>query len=295
MFNEFLSFTDRGLSAYTFENIYIWKAVFDVNWTIIDDSLCVFFKDRSGCFMYLPPLAKKVSGKIIEQSFAIMDGINKNKLISRIENVTEDNLPFYRELGYKYSETGREYLCLRRDLAELKGDKFKSKRASLNYFLKHYRFEYLPFSLEYKRKCLSLYKNWARARSVKNADRVYRGMLEDNYLCLKALLDNYSGLDFEGRIIRIGGDLKGFTFGFRLDDDTFCVSHEITDLDVKGVSQFIFQKFSSELTGYGYINIMDDSGLQNLKKVKLSYHPAKLLPVYVVSRPSLYTSSDWVK
>jgi hypothetical protein len=63
---------------------------------------------------------------------------------------------------------------------------------------------------------------------------------------------------------------------YEINKDTFCILYEITDLSVKGLAQFIFKEFATELTGYKYINIMDDSGLENLKKVKLSYQPEKL-------------------
>jgi uncharacterized protein len=69
-----------------------------------------------------------------------------------------------------------------------------------------------------------------------------------------------------------------------LDKDTFCILYEITDLTIKGLSQFIFRQFCSELKDYRYINVMDDSGLENLKRVKLSYRPLKVIPAYIVKR-----------
>jgi len=75
-----------------------------------------------------------------------------------------------------------------------------------------------------------------------------------------------------------------FTFGFKLNKDTFCILYEITDLSIKGLSQFIFRQFCSELKNHRYINIMDDSGLVNLKRVKLSYHPQRTIPSYTVTR-----------
>lgn len=276
------SFTGHELSVYAFENIYIWTALFDIYWAIVEDSLCIFFQDKTSTFMYLPPLCEKLKEDIPEKSFAVMNSLNKNKTLSRIENVEEKDISFYKSIGYECTEKSREYLYLRKNLAELKGDKFKSKRASSNYFMKHYQFEYLPFSLKYKNECFNLYDEWAKGRGAKNTGYIYRGMMEDNYTCLSILLDNYDNLAFEGRIIRIGGNLKGFTFGFGLNKDIFCVAYEITDLNVKGLGQYIFQKFCAELTRYKYINIMDDSGLENLKKTKLSYHPAKLIPAYIV-------------
>ena len=35
---------------------------------------------------------------------------------------------------------------------------------------------------------------------------------------------------------------------------------------------------------YEYVNIMDDSGLENLKAVKESYHPLRLVPAYIADR-----------
>lgn len=282
LFNEFLGIAGHELSVYAFENIYIWKALFNIRWAAADDSLRIFFQDRAGMFMYLPPLSEKLTEDIIEKSFSVMNSFNKNKALSRIENIEKKDIAFYKGLGYEYREKGREYLCRRRDMAELKGDKFKSKRAGVNYFIKHYKFEYLPFSAKDSRECLKLYGEWAKNRRTKHADHIYRGMLDDSRLCLKTLLDEYSGLDFKGRIVRVDGRVKGFTLGFRLNKETFCVLYEITDLDTKGISQFIFQKFCAEMPDYKYINIMDDSGLLNLKKVKLSYHPAKLIPSYII-------------
>ena len=46
------------------------------------------------------------------------------------------------------------------------------------------------------------------------------------------------------------------------------------------------QRAQSQLEDFKYINIMDDSGLEGLKKVKLSYRPAKLASAYIATRPS---------
>ncbi len=123
-----------------------------------------------------------------------------------------------------------------------------------------------------------------KERQSQNQDRIYQGMLEDSRNCLKVALDNYASLGFMGRAVKIDKEIKAFTFGFRLNPDTFCILYEIADLSIKGLSQFIFRRFCSELEGYKYINIMDDSGLDNLKKVKLSYYPAKLIPAYIAKR-----------
>ncbi len=281
--NKFLNLKQHSLCVYAFQNIYIWKSLFKIYWTEIEDNLCVFFEDNAGCFLYLPPLGKENKPDVIDEIFKIMDKRNKYKQLSRIENVEEDQLRFYEDLGYRTSYKSCDYVCSRNSLAQLKGDKFKHKRSAYNYFVKHYKFEYLPFDLRYKKDCLDLYDHWAGQRKSKTKDKIYQAMLDDNRAALKALLDSYKRLDCLGRMVKVDKKIKAFTFGFRLNKDIFCVLYEITDLSIKGLAQFIFQRFCSELK-FRYINIMDDSGLENLKKVKLSYHPEKLVASYIVKR-----------
>ena len=301
LFNKFLGLTKHELSVYAFENIYIWKGIFDIYWAIIENSLCVFFKDKMGCFLYLPPLSQTTKPGVTREVFRIMDNFNRNKDVSRIENVEKKELHFYQDLDYVCKDKPGDYLCQRTDLVQLKGKRFKSKRACFNYFIKYYKFAYLPFALEYKQDCLKLYDRWMTKRKLANKDNVYQGMLEDSRNCLKILMDDYQYLDIIGRVIKIKNETKaftpleksnksnrnsltGFTFGFKLNQDTFCILYEIADLSIKGLAQFIFRQFCSELKDYRCINIMDDSGLENLKKVKLSYHPLKLIPAYIITR-----------
>ncbi len=284
LFNRYLGSRLHELSVYTFENIYIWKGIFEIYWAVINGCLCVFFKDNIGCFLYLPPQGAKIKPRIAEDVFGIMDGFNKNKEVSRIENIEAKDVPFYRRLGFDTQAKAPEYLCNRLELARLMGNRFKSKRACFNYFVKHYNFEYLPFSLRHKAACIDLYDSWAESRKAGNQDSLYQGMLKDGRACLRALLKDYAGLNVVGRTVKIGREIKAFTFGFKVSNNIFCVLYEVTDLSVKGLAQFIFREFCRELKGYKYINIMDDSGLENLKKVKLSYQPVKLIPAYIAAR-----------
>jgi len=284
LFRQYLNLSRHGLSVYAFQNIYIWKRLFKIYWVLIENNLCVFFKDKIGCFMYLPPLTKRVNPLVIRECFRIMDGFNQNQDISRIENLEIQDLSFYQGLGYECRHKSDDYLCQRSDLVRLKGNKFKSKRACYNYFVKNYKFRYLPFTLKYKKDCLQLYNSWMKERKNQNPDPIYKSMLEDSRTCFKILLDDYADLDILVRLVRIEQDLKAFTLGFKLNKDTFCILYEIADLSVKGLSQFIFRKFCSELKEYRFINIMDDSGLENLKKTKLSYHPIRLIPAYIAKR-----------
>lgn len=284
LFNRYLAMLEYSLAPFSFANIFIWRSLYEIRWEIIKNSLCVFFRDKIGSFMYLPPLAKEPNPEAIRAAFAIMDKCNKNKDISRIENIPQSDLEYYRALGYLCHEKYPDYLCLREDLANLKGNRFKSQRASHNYFVKHYDFDWRSLRPADKAGILDLFNLWAAERRLCCSDDVYRGMLEDSRRVLKDALANYGQLHLEGILIRVDKKIKAFSFGYKLNKDTFCILYEITDLSLKGLAQFIFRKFAQELKGYKYINIMDDSGLENLRKTKLSYKPVQLAPAYIVTR-----------
>ena len=285
LFNRYLGFVSHELAVFSVADIFIWRALYMIDWVVIENSLCIFFRDSVGCFMYLPPLAAKAPRpEVIQQAFAIMDKINKNKDIGRIENIQHEELGYYRSLGYICRQKYPDYLCSRSDLVLLRGNKFKSQRAGYNYFIKHYDYSWHKFSLADRVACLSLFNSWIKERKAQCQDEVYCGMLDDNRKVIKEALVNYKRLNLEGIVIRVNKEIKAFSFGYRLNQNTFCILYEITDLTIKGLAQFIFRQFSQDLKDYKYINIMDDSGIENLRKTKLAYKPVRLVDAYIVTR-----------
>ena len=284
LFNGYLSVSGHELSAYSFANIYIWNKLYDIFWAMIDGNLCLFFRDKLGCFMNIAPLGKYLSPNAISRSFVFMDHINKHPGISRIENTEKEQLMFFKGQGLDCEHRGSDYVYSRLELEQLSSAKFKSKRSSVNYFTKNYDHQYLPYSKKYESACLGLYKKWKESRKLEGREPHYAWMLEDNLTCLKNTLSLSNKLGITGRVVLASGELKGFTFGYCLNDDTFVVLFEIADPQVKGLAQFLFREFCAELKSFKFINAMDDSGLENLKKVKLSYHPVKLVAAYCVKR-----------
>ncbi|MFA4991011.1 MAG: phosphatidylglycerol lysyltransferase domain-containing protein [Candidatus Omnitrophota bacterium] len=180
------------------------------------------------------------------------------------------------ESGYiDYSSIKKfpDYIYLRKDLAELKGKRYRHKRASCNHFAKNYKFRYLPYRENMKNECLRLFSRWAAERKKKFNDPYYRCLLKDSSSAHRTAMENHKALGLVGRVIKIKGGIRGYAFGFKLKKDTFCVLLEVTDLKFNGISEFIFREFCKEMSGYRYINTMDDSGLENLRASKLSYHP----------------------
>jgi len=284
IFDQYLAIKTHELSLYNFANIYIWNSLFEIFWYLIEDCLCVFFNNSAGCFMYLSPLGLSLKERVISQCLGIMDEYNSNPKLSRIENIEEQEIGFYQSLGLVISPKDADYVYRRLKIAELKGNSYKSKRADCNYFMNNYSFAYKPYSEDLFAESIALLKNWMENRKKNNSDQLYQYMLEDMFSVQVNALKNYSELGLVGRVVLVDGRVAAYTFGYELNPDTFCIMFEVIDYQFKGISQFIFREFAQEMQSYLYVNTMDDSGLENLAKVKLSYKPEKLIRNALITR-----------
>lgn len=79
--------------------------------------------------------------------------------------------------------------------------------------------------------------------------------------------------------------MKGFTVGEMINKGVANVLIEKTDFETLGCAQFIFREFSKVLKDKfecEFINVGDDMGFENLKKVKMSYCLYKLDIKYTI-------------
>ena len=281
LFDSYALKTSRTLSTYALAPIYIWRELFQFYWTIIDNQLCVFACQDGDYFMPIMPLGASPSRTAIRESYLFMLETNRAKSIARIENVPEAALPFFRDLGFRIFEKGTEYLYSTDLLVQLKGTRYKSKRGACNAFIQNHPEAILaPYQPEDYSDCLELYELWRQDRCKTSCDALYQGMLEDSKHAHRAGLLNAAELGLEGIIVRIKGELKGYSFGYPLNNNVYCIIFEITDLRLRGIAQFLFREFCRRKAIYPFINAMEDSGLENLKRVKLSYHPSEQIRCY---------------
>jgi len=274
------------LSSFSFVNIFAWKDFFDFRFEVIDGNLCVFASSAVGTFLYLPPLGKNISGKAVSQCFEVMEKENKGSGVTRIENVEEDMLPFFWSEKFKVFKKSEEYVYRRKDIANLKGNTLKTKRSLYNYFAKYFSFEYSAFETPMADECLSLYERWAKERKESHKDEIYRHLLDENRAVHKLLLAHGKDLELVGRVIRMNGKIKAYTFGCALNPQTFCILLEIADLKIKGLPVTIFREFAKdkEVQKFEFINVMDDFGLESVRRTKLSFRPCGIIPSYVATR-----------
>lgn len=284
LFNQYVRARRHALSCYHFSSIFLWKDFFQFDFKVIDGYLCVIAKHAFGSFLYLPPLGGDLNASIVRKCFDHLNAANAKKSFSRIENVSQEDLKHFDPARYRWIEKSKEYCYRKEDLIGLKGNKFKSKRSSYNRFAKNNRYEVHTFDRGRTKDCIQLYELWARNRKQGTQDEIYHAMLDENRLVHALIFEYFDEIGLQGMMVSVDQKPQAYTFGYPLNDDTFCVLVEITNLDIKGLSVFIFSHLCRDksLSQYQYINVMDDFAMDNVAKTKQSFHPAALYPSYVV-------------
>jgi hypothetical protein len=143
--------------------------------------------------------------------------------------------------------------------------------------------------------CLRLYQTWLAQYRERHPAKHEIEMAQENFKVHQKALLEMAGARYEtvgaqliaplliGRVIEINGEISGYTFGVPLSSEIFYILFEITDLRIKGISQYLFREFCRELKQYQYINAGGDSGLESLQRAKESYRPVKKHPIYQIS------------
>jgi hypothetical protein len=300
---HYLNIVNVDISDYTFAGNYIWLSSATGFYAIVNDTFCLFILNAGVLTMLLPPLGKSQNTYVaMLECFEIMNAHNTSKNYSKIEYVHENMLEGfvdYLEEGTLIYDMLKDFLIEKKlvdyiynvnDLIELRGDGYKSKRNEINKFIKVYpnhRLEVIDIE-KHHAGILNLFNKWVKDRTTYMPKEEIEVFLDGIYFerfAIKRLLNNYTQLDIVGMVLYINDELKGFTVGERINETTSSVLIEKTDFEVLGCAQFIFREFSKHLQmlyNSSYINVGDDMGFENLKKVKMSYRPYRLIPKYTI-------------
>lgn len=283
LLEKHLHLAGAPLSAYSFLTHFLWRDHFSFHWAVHWEHFLLFARYDRCLYMPLPPLGP-FDRTIVLDSFDRMDGENPDLAISRIENITEADAALYREAGFLVAPKEPEYLYRHAALAELKGDKYKSHRAACNHFEKAYLPTDRPYASNDEPAARRFFERWSSDRAAQHSDPVYRFMLQDAASVHRRALSEAGSLGLIGRVVEIDGEIAGYTFGFPLNRETFCILLEVADREKRGAASYLFRSFCRSLTDFEWINAMDDSGIPDLRQTKELYRPEKKLGVFLARR-----------
>lgn len=288
---EYLGGYEYCTSGLSFTSLYMWRNINDFSWQIIGDYLCVaglshLELDEKQPFLF-PPLTKTGS----------YDPVSLKKTILEAKRIFEEKgyqfsirlMPFHMmdileaacpgELRFFDDRPNYDYLYRTRDLIELKGREYHSKKNHLNYFLNNYSYEYTTMTSAMADEAMEFIREFNERKNLPDYEMELLKMEE------RAMADVFHNLEAVGYlsgVIRIDDKIEALTIGGRLNRNTVTVHVEKANIFYRGLYQVINNEFSRHVgPSVKYINREEDMGIPGLRKAKLSYKPVKLVESHI--------------
>lgn len=261
-FDIFLKENDKILSDYSFVNLWMWNTSRKYETAIIDHFFCIrFFEDEK--LHYLFPIGKGDKNTIVEKLIQSTTGPFFMRAIPEFEKINYPLTPEPDRFDYIYSF---------QDLISLSGNLYQAKRNLIHQFADHYTYEYLSIDKPLLEQVKIMQAEWAK----KNPS-----LAKENEAILR-LFENYSDLNVLGGALLVNGEVIAYTIGEYLANDTLLIHIEKAFKDYKGAYQMINHEFLLNQRPVAFVNREEDLGIDNLKKMKESYHPIRLEKKYKI-------------
>lgn len=297
LLNAYFASLTEPLSDYTFSQLYTWRNSLRIIWKELSGHLCIFANGCGDLTLLLPPIGDGGSDKALAEAFELMDDYNITHRVpgrSRVEYASEELLTRFGHQNLIVQPMGADYVYDVNRMIDLAGGDLASKRQAKNRFLRNYPHRVEEYRAElHMADCLALLENWkvhqdATHLEEPNANSIKRSKESiATALCLKTA----EQLGLMGMVVYVKEEadadwrLRGFTFGELLGQTQSSITIEKTELQIKGLAQFIFSEFCARYwVDRPLVNVGDDWGLPSLAWTKMSYRPVKLLNKFVMRR-----------
>lgn len=292
LFEEYINSYPYQTSGLTFTSLFMWRQLNEFKYEIINDFLCIsginHLDIENKEHFVLPPLAignydlKKLAltidvlkDRFNEARYPFKIKLLPNSLIQTFQDAKPN------ELSFTSDRANYDYVYLKKDLVELKGRTYHSKKNHLNYFIKNTPYEYFSLTSDHINDCIEFNKQLIEAREYTSFEA---HLIDLEQSAVYEALKNMDTLGCRGGIIFIDNKVEAFTLGAKLNQNTMVVHIEKANMKFRGLYQAINQQFCKiECSNVEYINREEDMGLPNLRKAKLSYRPIKMIEKYDVT------------
>lgn len=302
VFHSYFASLQHPLSDYTFSQLYTWRNSLRILWKMIRGHLCVFANGTGDLTLLMPPIGDASGDAALCEAFDLMNQYNARRGVlerSRVEYVSEELLQRFDLTRFSVAPMRADYVYDVRRMIDLAGGDLASKRQAKNRFMRNYEYRVEPYRVDsHAPECLALLEKWKLHQDAQHLEQIDASALKRSKettataLCLQTA----DQLKLSGLVVyvreaaaseKIAPDpiysLRGFTFGELLGSDQSSITIEKTDLQTKGLAQFIFSEFCRlNWADRPLVNVGDDWGVETLAWTKQSYRPVKLLAKFML-------------
>ncbi len=288
LFDSHVAACDFLVADLSFVNNFIWLTRMSGFYQIIADCFCLFGLNGNQLGMLLPPIgAAENQMRALTTCFAVMDSYNQSPHDSRVEYLNPDfaqllqldagRTPHLAGDAWQLEPAFPDYIYRTADLIELRGNSYKTKRSEINQFGRAYPNHTIErLDRRHHEGMRELFSTWIseRIRTLSGAAVTdFLASVELERQGIERALAHYEALGLSGLCLLIDGKVEGFTFGERINPKMASILVEKTNFAIPGAAQYLFREFARTFADCDYINVGDDMGLENLRRVKMSYRP----------------------
>lgn len=253
------------LCDYTFTNLWMWNDLRHYQIAFINDFLCIKFFDQ-GTQKYLYPIGEGQRKEIIQLLAA--DSSTPFYMRAIPENAAEElsSLPWQLAPEFEHFD----YIYSYKDLLELSGNRYQSKRNHVHQFESNYPFDYREITAELIPQLIEMENQWIAEHPSpsENLMHEHQGALR--------VLNDLTKLNVIGGALLVENRVAAYTIAEYMSCQMVVVHIEKALQSYKGAYPTINQQLLKHLCQVKFVNREEDLGLINLAKVKRSYHPVFL-------------------
>lgn len=275
IFSQFPPYCD-----FNFSNIYNWSSISKPTEIVfLNDNLVIKMKD----FVHYHEVVSFIGNNNVDQTTDLL--LSQFEELSMVpEECISDNMRLREDLIIEEDRNNHDYVLSLKDLVDLSGNKFKSKRRKVKSFLENHP--------AHEVKVLDLKSDdvWKSIEDLTFLwNKLKRGKASDiknelNALKRQISLSNVCEIIFVG--IYIDDKLIAFTTNEKKHGGFAIGSFGKADYRYDGIFPYSEHVTAKHLHSLGceFLNYEQDLGLDGLRKYKLSWKPVKFLKKYKIKK-----------
>lgn len=274
--NEGLADNKNLCCEYSVGNLFAWNVEDKLQYAFIKKQMVLRMIEGNVAAYSIPNMSSHLRC-IIHECLNDAKENNYEFVLRYLSKKMKDKIEilFPNKFIYSYNRDKSDYIYLVKNLTELKGKKYHGKKNHINQFILNNNFTYEKINQSNIEECRTMKNDWARENDKTDDSSQLEIKVVDK------MLDHFTDLNLTGGLIRIDGEVRAFTIGEQLSEDTFVTHIEKADGQIRGLYPMINQQFTeNELQQFLYVNREEDLGIPGLRKAKLSYHPEMLWDKY---------------
>lgn len=271
-YEKFYQLCDEKCADYTFINLWIWNDKYKYELAFDDDLCWISSRDKKGQQLRCPIGNWHQTDWLERFEPLYNNGIRLYRIPQLLSQMISRQYPGKTETHD--DRDNWEYIYKTSDLIDLRGQKLRNKRKSLNQFREQNDYEYIPLTSKELPSILNFHETWLQQPELE----INKGFAAE-FNALNRLLENWDVFcdKLVGGALHVGSEMVAYLIAEVIDSQNITVHFEKALYNYKGAYPAINQIFLSQNRRFKYVNRQQDLGEAGLRKSKMEYRPVRFI------------------